>query len=256
MVALGHPAILRPMRHALLVAAALAAALLPAQQAPVPLAVTGLDKAAPLKMTATLDGLQLKVQIALDAGWHLYGRDTGGGQPVRVELEPGSAFAAAGPLQVPMDAKGEITGKAELVLPLRRTGAHPGLLARCSFVTCDALECLPPMDVQFSNQPNVLLVAVGRGERADRIAAFLTSRGFHTTTTTYDEVQLAQCDASDLVIADSPTFDDLGARTGQRAAADAAARRFPLTSAPLICIGFLGTELLKAQKVSMASGYV
>jgi len=244
------------MRHALLVAAVLTAALLPAQQAPAPLQVTGLDQAAPLKMTATLDGLQLKVHVALDAGWHLYGRDTGGGQPVRVDLEPGSAFAAAGPLQVPMDAKGEINGKAELVLPLRRTGPHQSLLARCSFVTCDALQCLPPMAVELCNQPNVLLVAVERGARADRIAAFLTSRGLHTTTTTYEEVQPADCDASDVVIADSPTFNHLEGRKGQRSAADAAARKFPLTSAPLICVGFLGTELLKAQKVSMASGYV
>src|SRR5262249_6436439 len=122
--------------------------------------------------------------------------------------------------------------------------------------TCDALECLPPMTVELSTQANVLLVAVERSERAERIAAFLTGRGFHVSTTTYDQVQQAECDASDVVIADSPTFNHLEGKKGQRSAADAAARRFPLTSAPLIAVGFLGTEVLKAQKVSMASGYV
>jgi hypothetical protein len=169
---------------------------------------------------------------------------------------PGSAFAAAGPLQVPMDDKGEITGKAELVLPLRHTGTHAGLLARCSFMTCDALQCLPPMAVEMSTEPTALLVVVERGERADRIAAFLAEHGFRTTVTTYDKVKGAECDASDVVIADSPTFNQLEGRKGQRRDAIAAVDKFPLTRAPLVAIGFLGTQLLKAQKVSMASGYV
>jgi len=76
-----------PMSHARLAAAfaAALAAVLPAQQTPVPirLAVSGLDDSAPLTMAATLDGERLKVQVALQAGWHLYGKDTGNGQPVR-----------------------------------------------------------------------------------------------------------------------------------------------------------------------------
>jgi len=249
-----------PMSHARLAAAfaAALAAVLPAQQTPVPikLAVSGLDDSAPLTMAATLDGERLKVQVVLQTGWHLYGKDNGNGQPVRIELLPGSAFAAAGPLQMPMDDKGEITGKAELVLPLRHTGAHAGLLARCSFMTCDALQCLPPMAVEISTAPAALLVVVERGERADRIASFLTEHGFRTTVTTYDKVQAAECDASDVVIADSQTFNQLEGKKGQRRDAIAAVDKFPLTRAPLVAVGFLGTQLLKAQKVSMSSGYV
>jgi hypothetical protein len=236
----------------------LAGALLPAQQGPgpIPLAVTGLESSAPLTITGKLDGLKLEVHVALQPGWHLYGKDTGRGRPVRIELERGSAYAAAGPLQMPMDEKGEITGAADLVLPLRKSAAHSGLLARFSFMACDALECLPPMEVGLATPANVLLVVVEPGARADRISAFLTQRGFHTSVTTYDRVQAAACDASDVVVADSPTFEKLEGSKGQRRAVDEAARRFPNTSAPLITVGFLGTELLKAQKVSMASGYV
>jgi hypothetical protein len=155
-----------------------------------------------------------------------------------------------------MDDKGEITGKAELVLPLRHTGAHAGLLARCSFTTCDALQCLPPMEAVISTAPTVLLVVVERGERADRIASFLAEHGFRTTVATYDKVQAAECDASDVVVADSTTFNQLEGKKGQRRDALAAVEKFPLTRAPLVAVGFLGTQLLKAQKVSMASGYV
>lgn len=238
------------MRPSHLVVAALAT-FLPAQATPVPipLAVTGLDAQAPLTLAATLDGLQLKVQVALQPSWHLYGKDTGNGQPVRIDIRPGSVFKAAGPLQVPMDGKGEVTGKAELILPLHRTTAGNSLLAQCSFMVCDPLQCLPPMTVELATPPTVLLVVVERGARADRIAAFLTERGCRPTLITYKEVQVAECDASDLVVADSPTFGKLKGQTG-------VSRQFPLTSAPVIAIGLLGTELLKAQKVSMASGYV
>ncbi len=244
----------------LAVFASLAGAVLTAQQPEPPrpraLTVAGLDANAPLHVAATLNGLSLQVQVALQPGWHLYGRDTGGGQPVQIEIGAGSAFAAAGALQTPMDAHGLITGDATLTLPLRSLPAGTGCQATMRFVVCDALQCLPPMALELSlpplvsaNAPTILLVAVDDSERTTRIAAFLNERGLQTTTTTYAKVQQADCDRHDVVLADSPTF-------GQTKGARAAAVKFPMTGTPIVAVGFLGTQLLEAQKVAMACGYI
>jgi hypothetical protein len=232
----------------------LALASLPAQQ---PLAVQDLPASAPLTVAATATPAELTVVVSLQTGWHLYGRDTGGGQPVALNVQPGSAFAAAGPLQAPMDQKGEITGTAPIKLPLRRTGTGRKLEVAFRFMACDALMCLPPMQVVLAGEvadaagaaPRVLLVVIEEGERSARTAAFLQQRGFPCTLATYDKVTAEQCDAHDVVLADSPYFEE--ARRATKLA-----RAFPRTSAPIVAVGFLGTELLEAHKVAMACGYI
>ena len=229
----------------------------PTPASPVPLTVKGLPEQAPLTVAAVRDGLVLQVQVKLQPGWHLYGRDTGGGQPVAIELGAG-AFAAAAALQTPMDKEGLITGDAELKLPLRRVADGESLRATMKFMVCDALQCLPPITLTLATPDaggaalgpaKVLLVAIDDGERTQRIAAFLTARGFVPTVTTYAKVTAQDCDASDLVLADSPTF-------GQCKGQSAKGKAFPETSAPVVAVGFLGTVLLEAQKVAMACGYI
>ncbi|HEX6810901.1 MAG TPA: protein-disulfide reductase DsbD domain-containing protein [Planctomycetota bacterium] len=249
------------MRAALAFAAlaSLAAAVLSAQDTPPPkpatLTVAGLDAAAPLQVAATLSGLALQVQLTVQDGWHLYGRDTGGGQPVQIDVEPGSAFAAAGALQTPMDEKGQITGKATLALPLQKVSQGSGLRATMKFMVCDALQCLPPMSLALSLPDDaavgvsILLVAIDESERTSRIAAFLTERGFKTDVTTYAKVQQAECDAHDVVLADSPTYGQLKGKLGE-------VKRFPETASPIVAVGLMGTELLEHQKVAMACGYI
>ncbi|HLQ36238.1 MAG TPA: protein-disulfide reductase DsbD domain-containing protein [Planctomycetota bacterium] len=240
----------------MLSALALFSVRLPAQDPPAgaPIAATGLPETAPLKLTADATAAALTIRLQIEPGWHLYGRDTGGGQPVRVVCLPDSAFAAAGPLRVPMDQQGKITGKAELVLPLRAAAGGTELRARLQFMVCDALQCLPPIEVTLNGVPGaakpalaVLLVAVAVDARADRIAAFLKDRGCQPTVTTWNTVSAAECDGADVVLADSPLF-------GKTKPANVA--NFPVTKSPVVTVGFLGTELLKAQKVTMASGYI
>jgi hypothetical protein len=240
------------------VLAGLVPAGLPAQgpsSRPAALTVKGLDAGAPLQVAATLHGLLLQVRVTIDAGWHLYGRDTGGGQPVQIEIESGSAFAAVGALEAPMDEKGHITGSAVLALPLQRVPAGAGLRATMKFMVCDALQCLPPMELQLAlpaareAAPSVLLVALDESERTTRIAAFLAERGFRTDVTTYAKVQQAECDAHDVVLADSATF---GQVRGKMKDVD----RFPATASPIVAVGILGTRLLENQKVAMACGYI
>lgn len=229
---------------------------LPAQGQPIgaPIAATGLPADAPLRLTAEATAAKLTIHVQIEPGWHLYGRDTGGGQPVQVECLPASAFAAAGALQVPMDKDGQITGKQDLVLLLQAAGKGTELRARLRFMICDALQCLPPIEVALSGPVGdagkplaVLLVAVAKDARAERIAAFLGQRGCAPTITTWNDVDKAQCDAADVVLADSPLF---GATKGAKVG------NFPDTTAPVVAVGFLGTELLKAQKVTMACGYI
>lgn len=213
--------------------------------------VTGLPAEAPLTVTASHDGAQLAIVVDLQPSWHLYGRETGGGEAVTVTIT-GGAFAAAGALAAPMDAEGRILGRATLQLPLQRTGDGLQLTARMRFLVCDPLECQPPIELELATPAapiRVLLVAVDRDERTQRIAAFLHQRGFVVTTTTYADVTTAQCDAVDVVLADSPTFRNVKGQTAN-------ARKFPATEAPVVAVGFLGTELVKSQKVAMTSGYI
>ena len=229
-----------------------------AKAPPVALTVTGLPQKAPLTVAAARDGLALRVTVKIAPDWHLYGRDTGGGQPVAITVDSGG-FAAAGALQTPMDKEGLITGDAELVLPLRRAGDGDNLRATMKFMICDALLCLPPMTLTLATPDagaaaalppaKVLLVAVDESERTQRIAAFLKERGFVPTVTTYAKVTAEACDASDVVLADSPTFN-------QTKGARAAAMKFPETSAPVIAVGLLGTVVLEEHKVAMACGYI
>ncbi len=221
-----------------------------AAQAPTarPLTVAGMPADAPLTVAASVDTESLCVQVELKQGWHLYGRDVGGGKPVAVRIVDG-AFAAAGELVTPMDAKGLITGKAELRLPLRRASPGDALQAAMSFMVCDALQCLPPIELELRTAFPVLLVAVDDGERTQRIATFLRERGLLPTVTTYATVTTALCDANEVVLADSPTF-------GQVRGKKINARAFPKTESPVVAVGFLGTELLEAHKVAMACGYI
>jgi DsbC/DsbD-like thiol-disulfide interchange protein len=219
-----------------------------AQGAARPLTVSGMPDGAPLTVTASADDAALRVRVALEDGWHLYSRDVGGGQPVAIRLT-GGAFAEGGKLSLPGDAEGHITGKAELVLPLRRTGAGERLQASMSFMVCDPLQCLPPIALELTSPFRVLLVAVDDSERTQRIAAFLRERGIEPTVTTYADVTAAACDAHEVVIADSLTFD-------QQRAKKVDATKFPKTSSPVVAIGFLGTRVLQANKIAMACGYI
>lgn len=225
-------------------------------QAKTQVVVKGMPEQAPLAVSASHDAATLRIHFELQDGWHLYGRDVGGGQPVTVRLGDG-AFAAAGALVTPMDDKGLITGAGDLKLPLRRVAAGEALTATMSFMVCDALQCLPPIELELSAAAaaapagpfRVLLVAVDEGERTDRIARFLAASGLVPTVATYATVTPELCDAYEVVIADSPTF-------GQVRGKKVDARSFPKTKSPVVAVGFLGTELLEAHKVAMACGYI
>ncbi len=223
----------------------------------VPLRVTGLPADAPLAVSTEQDGLVLRFRVSLRDGWHLYERDVGGGKPVTVTIVGGD-YAAAGPLAVPKREDGLIVGEAELTLPLRRTGAGNALLATMGFMVCDALQCLPPIELRIEGDGGageagtpvrVLLVGVDDLERTKRIAEFLRGRAFEVDVTIYALVTAELCDGHDVVIADSPTF-------GQVRGKKIDVKRFPLTASPLIAVGFLGTRILEEQKVTMACGYI
>lgn len=217
----------------------------------VPLTVTGLPKKAPLTVTAQHDGQTLLVQFDLKPSWHVYTRDTGGGQPVAIEIT-GGAFEANGALVMPPDHEGQVEGRATFSLPLQRVGDGAQLQAQVEFMVCDPLECLPPMLLQLTTAAaplRVLLVAVDKEERTQRIEAFLKERGFTTGVTTYAEVRAEDCEMWDVVLADSPTFRNVKGQTAN-------ARKFPKTTTPIVAVGFLGTELIEGQNGALTSGYI
>jgi len=251
------------MKHlaALSIVCALAS-ICPAQE--VKLEVKGMKSDDPFTLSAKASGTRLTLAIRLQQGWHMYGRDVGGGQPVQVKILDGSCFKANGKLAVPMDENGQITGDANLTLPLRRTKQGPVLKVSFSFMACDALMCLPPRDITLrtaalsaAKEPQkltVLLVTLDDEKRAARIKSFLETRGFGCTVTHFKDVRKEDCDRHDLVLTDSPNADKDASRTSMRARKHAIA--FPDTSSPIIAVGFLGTELFEAKKLAMTSGYI
>ena len=228
---------------------------MPAQQQ---LSVTGLHAEAPLRVAATATTTELVVHLDINADWHLYSRDTGGGQPVTLRIDDTSSFRAAGPLQTPDSEDGRITGLARISLPLNRHSEGSILKVVMEFMACDPVMCLPPMDCTLSSSSvtaapneklNVLLVVRELGDRSKRIASFLQDHSHTCAVTTYDDVTAASCDRHDVILADSELF-----RTASPAVQ--AARNFPRTTTPIIAVGFLGTELIEQHGLAMTSGYI
>ncbi len=101
-------------------------------------------------LTGSATETLLTLEVRIQDGWHMYGRPTGGGVPVNLEILEGSNFAAAGKQTVPMDEKGELKGVVKITLPLKRTSPGGALHVRFSYMVCDALMCLPPSEVMQS----------------------------------------------------------------------------------------------------------
>lgn len=217
------------------------------------LEVAGLPEDAPLTLWASATPDALTVAVTMKPGWHLYARDVGGGQPVKLTLERRSDFVARGPLAVPAGDEGKLTGAFRLVLPLKKKGRGRVVRARLDFMACDPVRCLPPMSVQLRGDLRplkVLLVVDREDERSRRIADFLAKAGMQTKTTTYGQVTTRACDAHDVVLADSRLF-----KKNERGSIGRA-RGFPPTESPIVAVGFLGTELIEGHKLAMTSGYI
>ncbi len=215
-----------------------------------PLKVTGLPEDAPLKISATATSSEIVVEVQIQPEWHMYGRDTGSGQPVTLKLGDGAHFAAVGSLRVPMNAAGEVAGSQRLVQAISRVAPGNAVQASLRFQVCDAMMCLEPMEISLNGEVaalKVLLVVDEKGERSQRIADWLAKRGFAQTVTTYAEVSSELCDASDVVIADSRLF-----RKGKRVDPES----FPRTKTPVVAVGLNGTRLIEAHGLAMTSGYI
>jgi len=221
------------------------------------LEVGELPPRSPLAITAQASSTELVVELKLDPEWHVYARDVGGGQPVALTLAPDCGFQASGALRLPADKQGKLAGKFEIHLPIAaRLGSEPVLRAELQLQVCDALECLPPLQLSITGRIRnakepfpVLLVVDVEDERSERIASFLRERGFTVTVTSYPKVTAEACEAHAVVLADSKLF-------GKTAKVRDAVLKFPATSTPIVAVGHFGTELVKAQGVAMTSGYI
>jgi len=249
--------LLRGRAPRLLLALALLAGALAAQGN---LVVTGMPDRAPFTVEATADPARLVVQIDLKEGWHAYARDVGGGEPISLTVSKGSAFAGVGKLHLPKDEGGELHGRVKITQWLRpvadaKTATdedHRVVSATLNLMVCDAMQCLPPIELTIRGKVEplrVLLVTSSEDEHAARIGKFLTERGFVVKATTYPQVDAKTCDAQDLIVADSKLFRQDG--EGGRKARD-----FPRTRTPIVAVGFLGHLIIEAHGLAMTSGYI
>ena len=223
-------------------------------QADSDLVVSGVPQDSPIAITATATATDLMVHIEIEPEWHVFCRDVGGGQPVTITIDPGSAMVATGDLQMPQSDSGKLTGAIQLCLPigLGNKAEANRLQATLRLQVCDALECLPPMEIKVSGEIpalKVLLVVGAKDERTQRIEEWLSARRFEINTRLYTEVEKPDCEAHDVVLADSNLF-------GKTTARRAVIHKFPKSETPLVAVGFNGTELIEAHKIAMTSGYI
>ncbi|MFT7534477.1 MAG: hypothetical protein ACI85K_000424 [Hyphomicrobiaceae bacterium] len=191
------------------------------------------------------------VDLVIGEGWHAYSRDVGGGMPLTIQLAADCDFVATGKLKLPQAHEGKVTGKARWQLPIKLRGADGDFRAVVTFQVCDELECLAPAEIELESAlpMNVLLVVDAEDERSSRIRDLLNQRGIICAITTYERVTTEICDYYDVVLADSKLFRE-GARIRDFVL------KFPQTVAPIVAVGFWGTELIEAHKVAMTSGYI
>ena len=218
--------------------------------AQMPLRVTGLE-ISEVRLSAAVTNDAVIIDLAIAEGWHAYARDVGGGMPLAIELAADCDFVANGELKVPDAHDGKVTGKARWQLPVTARGDGVDLRAVLTFQVCDELECLAPAEVALQSEPplKVLLVVDAEDERSARIVKLLGERGINSEVTTYAAVTTEACDRHDVVLADSKLF-----RQGERVRD--LVLKFPQTVAPIVAVGFWGTELIEAHKVAMTSGYI
>ena len=114
------------------------------------------------------------------------------------------------------------------------------LLALCAF--WGAAVAAEPIEV--------LVVVDQKGARSERIVEFLKKGGMAPKVAIYPEVTTRECDAADVVLADSKLFRKYAEGSVGRA------RAFPKTDSPIVAVGFLGTELIEAHGIAMTSGYI
>jgi hypothetical protein len=110
-----------------------------------PLAVKGLDGDEVVAIEARADDRMLRIEVKVQPGYHLYPPGSQEGVPIAVELDPRSAFAAAGPLVAPR--RPHLEGTVRLELPLQRKGPGDALVARFTWQACDEQMCFPPATV-------------------------------------------------------------------------------------------------------------
>ncbi|MEM9379591.1 MAG: hypothetical protein AAGB93_06530 [Planctomycetota bacterium] len=214
--------------------------------------IDGLSDEAPFTMTATLDRARLIVDLVLEDDWHAYSRDVGGGAPVQISMADHEHPSVLGALHVPQPEDGELSGRVRLEQWLELDEGQTDVDVFLSLTVCDALQCLPPFRIRLQGEVSpvrVLLVADQRDERADRVTTFLEERGFSVRVTTYGAVSREDCDAHDVVLADSKGFEQIRDLR-------AVARSFPKSETPLVAVGILGTELVEAHGLAMTSGYI
>mgnify|MGYP003637375202 FL=1 len=218
--------------------------------AQMPLRASGLEMTE-VRLAATSTPEAVIIDLVIAEGWHAYSRDVGGGMPLAIELAADCDFVVNGELELPAAQDGKVTGKARWQLPVKARGEGKDLRAVLTFQVCDELECLAPAQVELQSAPpiNVLLVVDAEDERSARITKLLTERGIQSDVTTYAVVTTALCDSHDVVLADSKLFRQGGQIRDL-------VLKFPHTLAPIVAVGFWGTELIEAHEVAMTSGYI
>ena len=216
--------------------------------------VEGVPEVAPFTVAASATDRILRLDLDIERGWHMYSAEVGGGAPISIVV--GGAFENAGEVVFPPDPKSYVTGRAEILVPIRAVeGGNDearSLTATVALQVCDALECLEPMTVELRGEVralSTLLVVSEDDDHAARIQAWLQGRGFEVRATTYGDVDASMAEASDVVIADSKTF-----RSARSALTHL--EHFPRTETPVFAVGFIGTELVEEHDLAMTSGYI
>lgn len=89
----------------------------------------------------------LTVTLQIREGWHAYSPKAKDGQPVRITILEGSAFAAAGETDWGATEDGVLRDYVEVKVPIRRVATGDALRVQVDYTACDAATCRPRASV-------------------------------------------------------------------------------------------------------------
>ena len=203
--------------------------------------VSGVPADAPYRVAATVDRARLVIDVTLEDGRRA--------AAVEVHAAGRTLAEHLGELRTPT---GELTGNLRLIQRLTLPGDVVAIDAALRLTVDGADGRVEPTDIRVTGRVaplRLLLVVDAEDARARRVGDFLRQRGFAVDTTTYADVSAGECDAHDVVVADSKLFSET--RAARRHIGE-----FPKTASPIVAVGLLGTRLIEAHGLAMTSGYI
>jgi hypothetical protein len=108
------------------------------------------DAKDPVRVTVEYSETMLTVTLRIRRPYHCYAAGAKDGDPVRVDIAEGSAFAATGEAIFECDEDQQLHDAAQIKVPIERRARGGSLTVTVAYTVCDAAKCLPRKTLTFT----------------------------------------------------------------------------------------------------------